>query len=78
MLWILFVLLIHAAMIDIFPYEGSTITLLVIAAIAIIALAVFRFLIPLIIAGIIVIILLILVSGGIPIPNFELYATTLI
>ncbi len=55
--------------IDILPFKGSTLSLLVIAFIAIIVLAIFRFLIPLIIAGIIVILLLILIFGGIPIPN---------
>lgn len=67
--WFLFALIIQAGIIDILPYEGSTLTLMLIAAIAIIILAVFRFLIPLIVAGIIVIILLILIFGGIPIPT---------
>ena len=53
--------------IDILPFQGSTISLLVIALIAVIALAIFRFLVPLIIAGIIVILLLVLIFGGIPI-----------
>lgn len=55
-------------MIDIIPFKGSTLALLVIALIAIVALAIFKFLIPVIIAGIIIIILLILLFGGIPIP----------
>ncbi len=53
--------------IDILPFKGSTLSLLVVALIAVIALAIFRFLIPLIIAGIIVILLLVLIFGGIPI-----------
>ena len=53
--------------IDILPFQGSTLSLLVIALIAVIALAIFRFLVPLIIAGIIVILLLVLIFGGIPI-----------
>ena len=53
--------------IDILPFKGSTLSLLVIALIAVIALAIFRFLVPLIIAGIIVILLLVLIFGGIPI-----------
>lgn len=53
--------------IDILPFKGSTLSLLVIALIAVIALAIFRFLIPLIIAGIIAILLLVLIFGGIPI-----------
>lgn len=59
-----FVLLV---VIDILPFKGSTLSLLVIALIAVIALAIFRFLVPLIIAGIIVILLLVLIFGGIPI-----------
>ncbi|NHH97869.1 hypothetical protein DYY66_1570 [Candidatus Nitrosotalea sp. FS] len=59
-----FVLLV---VIDILPFKGSTLSLLVIAFIAVIALAIFRFLVPLIIAGIIVILLLVLIFGGIPI-----------
>jgi hypothetical protein len=53
---------------EILAFQGSTPALLIIAAIAVVALAVFRFLIPLIVAGIIVIVLLILIFGGIPIP----------
>lgn len=53
--------------IDILPFQGSTLSLLVIALIAVIALAIFRFLVPLIIAGIIVVLLLVLIFGGIPI-----------
>jgi len=53
--------------IDILPFQGSTLSLLVIALIAVIALAIFRFLVPLIIAGIIVILLLVLIFGGIPV-----------
>ena len=41
--------------IEILPFQGSTLTLLIIALIAIVVLAIFRLLIPLIIAGIIVI-----------------------
>lgn len=59
-----FVLLV---VIDILPFKGSTLSLLVIAFIAVIALAIFRFLVPLIIAGIVVILLLVLIFGGIPI-----------
>ena len=54
---------------EILAFQGSTLTLLIIAAIAVIVLAVFRFLIPLIIAAIIVVVLLVLVFGGIPIPT---------
>ena len=57
---------------EILAFEGSTLTLLIIAIIAVIALAFFRFLIPLIIAGIIVVVLLILIFGGIPVPSFLL------
>ena len=53
--------------IDILPFKGSTLSLLVIALIAVIALAIFRFLVPLIIVGIIAILLLVLIFGGIPI-----------
>ena len=53
--------------IDILPFKGSTLSLLVIALIAVIALAIFRFLVPLIIAGIIAILLLVLIFGGIPV-----------
>jgi hypothetical protein len=56
--------------IDIFVFEGSLFALLIVAALAIVVLAVFRFLIPLIIFGIIAVVLLILIFGGIPIPNF--------
>ncbi len=63
--------LILFVVIDILPFKGSTISLLIIALIAIIALAVFRFLIPLIVAGIIVILLLVLIFGGIPIPVYK-------
>lgn len=59
-----FVLLV---VIDILPFKGSTLSLLVIALIAVIALAIFRFLVPLIIVGIIAILLLVLIFGGIPI-----------
>ncbi len=63
--------LILLVVIDLLPFKGSTISLLVIALIAIVALAIFRFLIPLIIAGIIVILLLILIFGGIPVPIYK-------
>ena len=59
-----FILLV---VIDILPFKGSTLSLLVIALIAVIALAIFRFLVPLIIASIIVILLFVLIFGGIPI-----------
>lgn len=59
-----FVLLV---ILDILPFKGSTLSLLVIALIAVIALAIFRFLVPLIIAGIIAILLLVLIFGGIPV-----------
>jgi len=59
-----FVLLI---IIDILPFKGSTLSLLVVALIAVIALAIFRFLVPLIIACIIAILLLVLIFGGIPV-----------
>jgi hypothetical protein len=68
----LMVLLLQVApfsMVDILPFEGSTLTLLIIAAIAIVVLAVLRFLVPVIIVGIIIIVLLILIFGGIPIPS---------
>jgi hypothetical protein len=55
--------------IEILPFQGSSLSLLIIALIAIAVLAIFRLLIPLIIAGIIIIVLLILVFGGIPIPT---------
>jgi hypothetical protein len=66
--FVLVILLSKVAMVEILPFEGSTLTLLIIAAIAVIALAVFRLLVPLIIAAIIVIVLIILIFGGIPIP----------
>lgn len=56
------------AMMDILPFEGSTMSLLIIAAIVIVALAIFRFLIPLIIAVVIAIVLMIILFGGIPVP----------
>ena len=56
------------AMVDILPFEGSTWSLLIIAAIVIVALAIFRFLVPLIIAVVIAIVLMILLFGGIPVP----------
>lgn len=59
--------LILLVVIDILPFKGSTLSLLVIALIAVIALAIFRFLVPLIIAVIIAILLLVLIFGGIPI-----------
>ena len=62
-------LLLQVAFVDILPYEGSTMTLLIIAAIAVVALAFFRLLVPLIIAAIVVVVLIILVFGGIPIPS---------
>ncbi len=55
--------------IEILQFQGSTLTLLVLSLIAVVALAVFRFLIPLIVAGIIVVVLLIVIFGGIPIPS---------
>jgi hypothetical protein len=63
---VLVLLLSLVATFDILPYHGSTISLLVIALIAIVALAIFRFLIPLIIAVVIAIVLVILLFGGIP------------
>jgi hypothetical protein len=68
-LTILALLLSLVATLDILPYQGSTISLLVIALIAIVALAIFRFLIPLIIAVVIAIVLVIVLFGGIPIPS---------
>jgi hypothetical protein len=65
---LLWLLLSQVAMLDILPYRGSTLTLLIIAAIAIVALAFFRLIVPLIIAAIIAIVLIILIFGGIPIP----------
>lgn len=62
-------LLSLVAMVDILPFEGSTMSLLIIAAIAIVALAIFRFLVPLIIAVVIAIVLMIILFGGIPIPG---------
>ncbi len=69
MLAIFALLLSLVAMLDILPYEGSTLTLLVIAIIAIVALAIFKFLIPLIIAIIIAVVIVIILFGGIPIPS---------
>ncbi|NOJ26851.1 MAG: hypothetical protein DA330_02420 [Nitrososphaera sp.] len=57
------------AMVDVLPYQGSILTLLVVAFIATVVLAFFRLLIPIIIAGIIIVVLLILAFGGIPIPG---------
>ena len=65
-------LLSLVAMVDILPYEGSTLTLLIIAAIAVVALAFFRLIVPLIIAAIVVIVLIILIFGGIPVPSLLL------
>jgi len=62
-------LLSIVAMVDILPYQGSTLTLLIIAAIAIVALAFFRLIIPLVVAVIVAVVLLILIFGGIPIPR---------
>lgn len=56
------------AMVDILPFEGSTLSLLIVAAIVIVALAIFRFLVPLIIVVVIAIVLAILLFGGIPVP----------
>ena len=53
---------------SIISYKGSIFTLLIIALVAIVALAILRFLIPVIIAGIIIVVLLILIFGAIPIP----------
>lgn len=47
-------------------YKGSILILLIIALIAIVALVIFRFLIPVIVAGIIIVVLLILMFGIIP------------
>jgi hypothetical protein len=67
MLFIALALLIsQVAFLEILPYEGSTMTLLIIAAKAVIALAVFHLLVSLIIAAIIAVVLIILVFGGIP------------
>lgn len=68
----LVLLLSLVAMVDILPYEGSTLTLLIIAAIAVVALAFFRLIVPLIIAAVVVIVLIILIFGGIPVPNLLL------
>jgi hypothetical protein len=57
------------SMVDILPFEGSTLTLLIVAAIAIVVLAILRLLVPVIIVVIIIIVLLILIFGGIPIPG---------
>lgn len=54
----------------IIAFEGPIFALLVVAAIAIVVLAAFRFLIPLIIFGIIAVVLLVIIFGGIPIPPF--------
>lgn len=70
MLFALVVLLLsHVAMVDILPYQGSTLSLLVIAAIAVVALAFFRLIIPLVIAAIVVVVLIVLLFGGIPVPS---------
>jgi hypothetical protein len=69
LLAVLAFLLSQVAFLEILPYEGSTMTLLIIAAIAVIALAFFRLLVPLIIAAIIVVVLIILIFGGIPLPS---------
>jgi len=61
-------LLSLVAMVDILPFEGSTLSLLIVAAIVIVALAIFRFLVPLIIVVVIAIVLAILLFGGIPVP----------
>ena len=53
---------------NIISYNGSILALLIVALIAIVALAIFKFLIPVIIAGIIIVVLLILIFGGIPFP----------
>jgi hypothetical protein len=58
-----------ASSVEILPFQGSTVSLLISALIAVVILAVFRILTPLIIAGIIVVVLLILIFGGIPIPS---------
>ncbi|HEU4605336.1 MAG TPA: hypothetical protein VFS46_03775 [Nitrososphaera sp.] len=68
----LVLLLSQVAMVDILPYEGSTLTLLIIAAIAVVALAFFRLIVPLIIAVVVVIVLIILIFGGIPVPSLLL------
>jgi hypothetical protein len=57
------------ATVDILPYEGSTLTLLIIALIAIVALALLRFFVPLIIAIIIAIVIVVILFGGIPVPD---------
>jgi hypothetical protein len=57
------------ATVDILPFEGSTLSLLVVALIAIVALALLRFLIPLIVAVIIAVVIIIILFGGIPIPS---------
>lgn len=66
---VLVLLLSIVSTLDILPYQGSTISLLVIALIAVVALAIFRFLIPLIIAVVIAVVLVILLFGGIPVPS---------
>lgn len=69
LLAVLAFLLSQVAFLEILPYEWSTMTLLIIAAIAVVALAFFRLLVPLIIAAIIVVVLIILIFGGIPVPS---------
>ena len=53
---------------NIISYSGSILVLLIVALMAIVVLAILRFLIPVIIAGIIIVVLLILIFGGIPFP----------
>jgi hypothetical protein len=65
---ILAILLSQVAMIEILPFEGSTLAPLVITSITVIALAVFRLLVPRIIAAIIVVVRIIPIFGGIPVP----------
>jgi hypothetical protein len=62
-------LLGQIAMIEVLPFQGSTLSLLVIAGIAVVVLAIFRLLIPLIIVGVVVIVLVVLIFGGIPVPS---------
>ena len=54
---------------EILAFHGFTLTLLIMAIIVVVALAIFRYLVALIIAGIRVVALLILIFGGIPIPS---------
>lgn len=68
MIEIAIVLLSLVAMVDILPFEGSTMSLLIVAAIVIVALAILRFLVPLIIAVVVAIVLMILLFGGMPVP----------